>query len=705
MAKILFVDSYDSYSYNIYQLVLDVIPNADIVVVRNDQLTKDSLDTCIYSFDFVIIGPGPGDPRNSQDVGILPLLFLHDIPILGVCLGFQLLCLYAGGKIERMRTVKHGQVSRLFTKQCPMYPAGSTFHVTRYHSIGADISRCEDLIETAWVEDAADNGHVSMSATHRLKPFVGVQYHPESACSEDGPQLITNFLRIASDWNCSHRGTTKPIPKVLRDANVRPRPLCPHTGHRDASGVEWRELEFVLPAPRIAELMGVRREGEFLLLDAAAEPARYSVIAVLSGTEKHLQYKVGEKHLQYGGKQISLNGASVWHFVADLMGRSKVANGPINSPFWGGLVGYVSYEAGVEALDVRPLDVPASIPDLSMIFVDRSIVVDYTSGRMFVQSIVRAGEPTAMSDSIWLARMCDDLTLARHTPPASPPINARSGHVNVELPDKEQYLAKIRAAQQYLSEGHSYELCLTARTRVRCEPQPPWQLYQTLRKRNPSPFACYMKLPGVHLLSSSPERFISWSREDLCQLRPIKGTVRKTKGMTIEKARTILNDPKEIAENLMIVDLIRHDLHQVAHKVEVLSLMQVEEYETVFQLVSVITGQTKAPFTGLDVFSRSLPPGSMTGAPKKRSVELLQQLEGKRRQIYSGVCGYLSVCGGGDWSVVIRSAFRIDHENTVDANTETWWIGAGGAITALSEPESEWEEMLTKLRSTLPCFG
>ena len=122
--------------------------------------------------------------------------------------------------------------------------------------------------------------------------------------------------------------------------------------------------------------------------------------------------------------------------------------------------------------------------------------------------------------------------------------------------------------------------------------------------------------------------------------------------------------------------------------------MSVEEYETVFQLVSVIEGKVAAPGRCIETLARSLPPGSMTGAPKKRSCELLKEVEGgKPRGLYSGVLGYLDVGGGADFSVVIRTAFKWLGEN--------WWVGAGGAVTALSEPEAEWEEMLTKRASVL----
>jgi len=205
--------------------------------------------------------------------------------------------------------------------------------------------------------------------------------------------------------------------------------------------------------------------------------------------------------------------------------------------------------------------------------------------------------------------------------------------------------------------------------------------------------------------------------------------VKKTPGMTFEKASTILSSAKERAENLMIADLIRHDLHGVvgAGNVTVPQLMHVEESETVYHLVSAIQGQLPRPEpssdgkmplplkTGLDILAASLPPGSMTGAPKKRSCEILKALEEEKpRGIYSGVLGYLSVCGTADFSVVIRTAFRWDDErasvNPIEAEedgvleSDVWRIGAGGAITTLSDDKDEYEEMVAKLDSTVGIF-
>lgn len=201
-------------------------------------------------------------------------------------------------------------------------------------------------------------------------------------------------------------------------------------------------------------------------------------------------------------------------------------------------------------------------------------------------------------------------------------------------------------------------------------------------------------------------------------MKPMKGTVRKSDAVsTLKQAEELLHVPKEEAENLMIVDLVRHDLHGICGpgKVNVADLMKVEEYQSVFTMITVVQGQLPMPatndrqrYTGLDVLAASLPPGSMTGAPKKRSCEILQEIEQhKERSLYSGVVGYMCVSGRGDWSVTIRSMFRWDDERAEGAegeDQEVWRIGAGGAVTILSTAEGEREEMLTKLAGPLGIF-
>jgi para-aminobenzoate synthetase len=320
--------------------------------------------------------------------------------------------------------------------------------------------------------------------------------------------------------------------------------------------------------------------------------------------------------------------------------------------------------------------------------------------------------------------------------------------LEINVPDNDEYESKVSRCQDFIRSGDSYEICLTDQTTVQSrrfdavqKPSDPltledivlgqkiappasaygsWNLYRTLRTRNPAPFASYLRLGSATLISASPERFLSWNSAGMCELRPMKGTVRKSPAVPdLATAIPLLDIPKEKAENLMIVDLVRHDLHGICGSgtVHVPRLMVVEEYRNVFQMISVVQGQIspvegedKSKYTGVDVLAASLPPGSMTGAPKKRSCEILQSIEGKERSLYSGVVGYMDVGGRGDWSVTIRCMFRWDDEDVIshseasEVRSELWHIGAGGAVTTLSTPLGEREEMQTKLNGTLGVF-
>ncbi|KAK9432494.1 ADC synthase [Lipomyces doorenjongii] len=401
--------------------------------------------------------------------------------------------------------------------------------------------------------------------------------------------------------------------------------------------------------------------------------------------------------------------------------------------FFGGLIGYVSYEAGVVAgLNVHvDQESPAEVPDIDMTFYTRSIAVNHKTKRVFIHTFEEQNFVTIYRS--WILRVAECIEMlpevrrAKGCPPKERGIASLSKFRDkkvpgeIRLPDKDEYLTKIDRAKEYLASGDSYELCVTDQTVIIekdslhdgsgdsnisfKEMRSDWAFYKRMKTTNPAPYSCFFRSKKSALIGMSPERFLRWDNNlGECELRPIKGTVKRTSKTTLEEAVAKLKTPKEQAENLMIVDLIRHDVSQFCENVEVAQLMGVETYKTVYQLVSVIKGRNMRPgVTGADILRGTLPPGSMTGAPKKRSVEILQELEGHRRRgVYSGVSGYWDIMGHGDWSVVIRSAYSVGGQGT-DVE-RIWIIGAGGAITALSDREEEWEEMKTKLEGALRIF-
>ena len=408
-------------------------------------------------------------------------------------------------------------------------------------------------------------------------------------------------------------------------------------------------------------------------------------------------------------------------------------------------MGYTTYELGLETIDVKSRHrndfLPSGRPDLCFAWVTRSLVVDHRKNVIYLQQLApRNASEQCPFDLAWMDTAAARLEKAVKSKKPNIPFwatNIENGSqaiynasvVSVVTPQNSAYEHKVRLCQESIRSGDSYELCLTDQTIVSHCPSSPnssWSLYKTLRTHQPAPFASYLKLGPATLISSSPERFLTWSSDGKCSLRPMKGTVKKSATInTLEKAKELLDVPKEKAENLMIVDLVRHDLHSVCGpgNVSVPRLMVVEEYKSVFQMISVVEGFIPPPFspgmeahlsareiedakskryTGIDVLAASLPPGSMTGAPKKRSCEILQEVEERERGLYSGVVGYMDVAGRGDWSVTIRSMFKWEDED--DGVVEKWYIGAGGAVTALSTEVGEREEMVTKLSGTLGVF-
>ncbi|TWU73440.1 hypothetical protein ED733_004499 [Metarhizium rileyi] len=853
--RILFLDAYDSFTNNIVSLLKDALGSrVSVHVLHMDLKTIDSDSTPSWTkqqfldrlsdFDAVVCGPGPGSPLHDADVGAFKLLWdlprEKAVPVLGICLGFQSLVEHFGGKIRRLRRGLHGMVREIDHVQVPptdIFDKVPRFKATLYHSLCADIGQDDipeqhwrearwlaskqapELQPLAWISEDYDGEHpdvperILMAVRHATRPFWGVQYHPESVCTEAAAKgVIRNWFHQALKWNEAARRQVPRKPSVRHVDSLNPsnhslpgldsgRTLsaCPWWADLQSglarrgikTGYACRQIKLPggVDTADIAEVLGLG-SGDTIILDSSStvtgDPlARSSIIALGIDEALRLEYHVGDSYLSLrqpatSGRQevtqrINLGDNvdpwSPWHVLSEYWRLRKVPEDEHTPAFKGGFMGFVTYEMGLSTLS------PGSVskarghrrPDLCMAWVSKSVVLDHQAGVAYVQALT-----TEDCDGLWI----DDVVGAIETSSAwqhpgceqGPDVKSRrsnealladvrkgEGRLHVSVPDSNGYESDVSKCQEYIRDGESYELCLTAQTtmtRPRGNDRPhhtraavveqtsrkrlsvdaarhhgtPWQIYRALRTRQPAPFGSFTRLGGATIISSSPERFLMHDRRGFCSMRPMKGTVRKSAAVsTLAQAEAILHVPKEEAENLMIVDLVRHDLYGVcgAQSVTVPDLLRVEEYASVFQMVTAVNGQLPAekleagtdpsrgefPFTGMDVLASCLPPGSMTGAPKKRSCEILQTIESTERSVYSGVIGYLDVQGKGDWSVTIRTMFRWDDETAPHAQAgedeprEVWRIGAGGAVTTLSTPEGEREEMFTKLCGPLGTFA
>jgi para-aminobenzoate synthetase len=386
----------------------------------------------------------------------------------------------------------------------------------------------------------------------------------------------------------------------------------------------------------------------------------------------------------------------VLDYCRDRLARMRTDAPELPFDFTCGFAGYLGFELKAEC-GARPAHA-SPLPDAALMLCDRLIAFDHAERHVYLLALADSSGTEAAC--AWLATTAERLGEIACEPPPLPPPPAPPGTLRFELHDSpETYLANIAACRREIVEGETYEVCLT--TELRSDGSlDPLRAYRALRARNPAPFAALLRLGEQSVLSSSPERFLRVDRDGVVESRPMKGTAARVAEPFEDACRAaeLRRDKKTRAENLMIADLVRNDLGRVSAlgTVDVPGLMVVEPYATVHQMVTVVRGRLREGFDAIDCVRAAFPPGSMTGAPKLRTLEIIDRIEGRPRGVYSGVLGFFAVNGTADLNVVIR---------TLVASRDGLAIGAGGAIVAASDPEAELEEMLLKARPVLETVG
>ncbi|KAJ2716048.1 hypothetical protein H4R19_000864 [Coemansia spiralis] len=832
LPRVLVVDNYDSYTFNLVQLLMQQIRQhygavdssvvrQKLLVIRNDQYPWAAVRDCILPHvDCVVISPGPGSPERAADFGVCSELIrtTENRPLLGVCLGHQGIAHEFGAKIVRCAAPVHGQISPVEVYRDEsgrpglLDGIGSGFRAVRYHSLAVSDDEfphgeLQILARATGAIHAFSDGSRGQVATseimalrHRTRPLFGVQFHPESICSEQGARIMANFISTAHARAPCIPSDVAAMSVLALDDRVWRGPATAPQQKQPRFTLVHESVDLDLPGMAPAELgdrLQVLLHGGDpmpLWLDSAKSDTRDGALSVMaSGCDMlAVRYRLAGRHVSVARHSVTADGTCVaepvyaaqlpaadrqgnpvsfWTWMQGIYDQTLVApaGGAGDLRFQCGWIGYFGYEMKDECFGMAApqqqhpyLDPEHRLPDAQLTFVDRCVVLDLgcSPPRATALALV-AGPPGGQlsAEHGWLAGLGfsnrqlaaawtqEQVGRIRAWAAAAPdmrlpsPPDAKALRLRPVL-SRGEYLEAIAQAKQQIERGESYEICLTNQFRATLDSsraiataQQMRQRYMAMRRSSPAPYGALLWYDDLAagIASCSPERFLSIAPDAegarWVEMKPIKGTARRApppasgqctthrhgNGGSVcaacheqwvaddaRRAHELRTDVKERAENLMIVDLVRHDLNSVSDgSVAVPRLMHIESFAAVHQLVSTIRARVRPQAGNLAVLAHCFPPGSMTGAPKRRTLRILDRLERTAeegpvlRGVYSGAIGYLSAHGAADFSVVIRTA-------VVDARGSRLSVGAGGALTILSDPKAEWAEVEAKLHSIFP---
>lgn len=595
------------------------------------------------------------------------------------------------------------------------------------------------------------NEKVLMGIMHTSRPHYGLQFHPESVATCHGRMIFKNFAEITRDYwigsgtspradNQMHHAACVQVPHVSwvsngvgrigHPVNDMQKNLGTHNAeslsHSNSSlkflKLTWKKLSSwagrVGGARNIfCQLFGQQKGKDTFWLDSCSvekKRARFSFMGAKGGALwKQIIFKLpiqSDKSSATGGQLTIEDAQGSKKSVILEDGFFDFLNKELHSlsydkkdfeglpfDFHGGYIGYIGYDLKVEC-GVPSNRHKSTAPDACFFFADNFLVIDHDTDDIYIMSV----NDKSASRTNWLA---DTEQKILKLEDSAQNLMLRASQ-DSELPisqlrfaakkSKEQYITDVERCQRLIRDGLSYELCLTTQLKKKTGPTDPLGLYLHLREKNPAPYAAWLNFSSddLSICSSSPERFLRLDRNGILEAKPIKGTI--ARGLSKEEDELLRlqlqYSEKDQAENLMIVDLLRNDLGRVCEPgtVHVPHLMDIESYATVHTMVSTVRGEKRSNLSPIDCVRAAFPGGSMTGAPKLRSMELLDSLENSSRGVYSGCIGYFSYSQTFDLNIVIRTV--VIHKNEAS-------IGAGGAITALSNPEEEYEEMILKTKA------
>jgi anthranilate synthase component I len=418
---------------------------------------------------------------------------------------------------------------------------------------------------------------------------------------------------------------------------------------------------------------------------------RYSIIGLPAKTVIKI-YGFEVKIFQDGELIESLQVADPLEWIKNLQQSYKVPKYFATPPFTGGLVGYFGYDTvryiEPHLLKSQPKHDPLGNPDILLMVSDEVVVFDNLKGEIFLVVHAENSKPgLAIAE-----QRLDELISMLKTPVIYPPQQINAAVVDADFKTGfgyEAFKQAVESTKDYILDGDIMQAVLSQRLSVPCQ-IPPLHIYRALRYLNPSPYMFYLHLNDTYVVGSSPEILVRLQQNEVT-VRPIAGT--RPRGTTPEEDKLLeqdlLSDPKELAEHLMLIDLGRNDVGRVASlgSVKLTEQMIIERYSHVMHIVSNVTGKLKPQLGAIDVLRATFPAGTLSGAPKIRAMEIIDEFEPVKRGIYGGAVGYIAWNGDMDTAIAIRTAV---------IKNQILHLQVGAGIVTDSIPENEWQETMNK---------
>ncbi|MFQ5560638.1 MAG: anthranilate synthase component I [Nitrospinota bacterium] len=459
----------------------------------------------------------------------------------------------------------------------------------------------------------------------------------------------------------------------------------------------YREIMADLETPVTAFLKVAGGEYSFLLesVEGGEKWGRYCFLG--GNPSVVLRSRMGRVTLTKNGtsEEVDFSGNPLDYF-RKFMEQYKPVEVDGLPRFYGGAVGYIGYDVVrfIEDLPVKTDD-DLNLDEMVFLITDTIIIFDNIRQKIKVVSNALTSEGS-LEESYASAKAKIDAIVDALEQPLKPSVSKSAKSANVSKPlklssnvTKERYIEGVKRCKEYIKDGDIFQVVLSQRLEEEVGADP-FDLYRTLRTVNPSPYMYFLKLGDIHVIGSSPEVLVR-VEGDKVELRPIAGT--KPRGATekedLELERILLSDEKERAEHIMLVDLGRNDIGRVseAGTVVVDEMMVIERYSHVMHMVSNVKGKLKKGDDSFSVVNAAFPAGTLSGSPKIRAMEIIEEIEPTRRGVYGGAVGYFGFSGNMDMAIAIR---------TIVLKGRKAYIGVGAGIVADSDPESEYQETVNK---------